>query len=132
TMSCQPGVLGHPERTLTQDFASISPPASPASPALSRAFLANPELWDRSVDKASSFTQRTWLVRFRPASNLCTPARKRTERVGDGPRASFGSSTGSFLRILTRADSPKRSRQSPLPNRLSRQIRVFIIRPKFF
>ena len=31
---------------------------------------------------------------------------------------------GSFLRILTRADSRERSRQSPLPNRLSRQIRV--------
>jgi len=30
----------------------------------------------------------------------------------------------SFLRILTRADSRERSRQSPLPNRLSRQIRV--------
>jgi hypothetical protein len=32
-MSCQPGVMGDPERTLIQDFASISRPASAASPA---------------------------------------------------------------------------------------------------
>src|SRR5271169_1137761 len=95
TMSCQPGVVSDPERTLNQDFASISRPASAASPASSRAFLADPELWDRSVDTASSFAQRTRLVRFRPASNLCTPARKRTERFGDGRRASLRSSTGS-------------------------------------
>ena len=113
-MSCQPGVVRDPERTLNQDFASISRPASAASPALSRAFLADPELWDRSVDTASSFAQRTWLVRFRPASNLCTPARKRTERFGDGRRASLRSSTGSTrtLRPMFNpcADSPAPSR----------------------
>src|ERR1700746_3969387 len=32
-MSCQPGVVGDPERTLIQDFASISRPASAALPA---------------------------------------------------------------------------------------------------
>jgi len=36
-MSCQPGVVGDPDSTLIQDFASISRPASAASRALSRA-----------------------------------------------------------------------------------------------
>src|SRR5260370_31420965 len=62
---------------------------------LLRNFVAEPTLWDRSADTASSFAQRTWLVRSRPASNLCTPAGKRTERFGDGRRASLRSPTGS-------------------------------------
>jgi hypothetical protein len=96
-MSCQPGVVGDPERTLIQDFASISRPASAASPALSRAFLADPTLWDRSVDPRPP-ALRKGLGLF-DLGRRQTPARKRTERFGDGRRASLRSRTGSTRTI---------------------------------
>jgi hypothetical protein len=68
-----------PKSTLNGDFASISRPASTASPALSRAFLADPELWDRSVDTASSL-RKDLACSISAGVKLRTPARKRTER----------------------------------------------------
>jgi hypothetical protein len=52
-MSCQRGVVGDPESTLIQNFASISRPASAASRALSRAVGRSPARAPRSCGQAT-------------------------------------------------------------------------------